>query len=480
MKRHFLCFGAILATVLPHPLWAQDVAPEGEELICVAIAHRWSGTPAERENIQREPVPQSFLDQFHAGGCTRFSLLLSSLLDWHIHYGDERSAGAAMRFYEQEFSIRSSPDLVEQLSSTWRAAVVDVQRLFSRAKAQGSSNDEQRMLHDLNERISTLESAKELNHVGGRLSSFNFIANEYTRAAEAFLSRNLLTEARKFHVPEYAAIRFVEAQEKLGPIERYLAQRVSPRFRSDIMDPRLREVTLAVVNAAIEQDETSVMAADTLTRELYRPDGKPYPFPDLFTFNREAWSDGGEVCQADERNSKPEYEDRCEENGFEQYALGYWYNRSRLELIARQHSIVLEPLDRGFSRDGTTPSTVELYMRRAWEDGWQYGETQIAPEAARLLVWSGLSQLAAISEECSADSRDRRAIYAALTSISQAQSIASPSNDPKLYREAAEAYIRVYDAMTACDIDLQESRFERAYLISKSFLETYPALVAVE
>ncbi len=451
-----------------------------EEMICLTIGRVWAGTFAEREQIGQVPVPKSFVQQIRGDTCTRFQLVLGSLLNWHFQYGDERSAIAAVRFLEREFLVQIDPEYPPEFAAEWQIALDQAQHLFEGEKARNPGVSDWQLLRDLEPQLKELRGVKSLVKFGNQLGGVEFIAGEYARAAEVFRSENLLKQARRLHAPSFSVATFLNQQEQIGTVEKYLVGLVRPRYRSDRMEPRLREIALSVTDAAIKRDVETVQAADAVTRQVYRPDGQTYPWPDLFTFIENAYEDDETVCRASKNNSKPGYVDRCEENGYESYAMGFWYNRSRLELIARQLGIKLETFDRRFIRDGTTPRTVDLFLQRAWHDGLRYGEALVPKEAIHLLMWSGEASFSEITGECDRASKEhRQSAYDAINLISRAQSFTSPARHPLLYLETATAYVRIYEGLGKCTMDMNEPSFERGYLLSKAFLTQFPALMAI-
>jgi hypothetical protein len=64
---------ALVAAAAP----ASSTAPQEEEggMVCLAIAHLWSGNNEDARRIRVVPVPDSFRRTFVGGGCGRFAVV---------------------------------------------------------------------------------------------------------------------------------------------------------------------------------------------------------------------------------------------------------------------------------------------------------------------------------------------------------------------------------------------------------------------
>jgi hypothetical protein len=477
-------FSALIASAValsPAAVAREKNQAPAEENICLAIAHRWSGTVEERARILDTPVPDSFRKIFFSDGCGRFQLDVGSLLTWHLKNGNAKSAEEAIRFLEVALGGGAKPELRAEIEKQWDVAQKDLSQRLVVARAAYPVKSDDDLLREMDESLSNLKSVKKLSALSRTLGNYEFLANEYARAATHFVSADLLANARRFDEPSYAISRLIVERTKLSPADGFLAEKLRPGFDSRIMLPAARHVSLAVTAAAINRDERTIGLADTITRELYRPDGKRYPFPDLLTFNKTAYENDGDACQADRLNSLPGYVDRCEQNGFDSYAFSFWYNRSRLELIAAEAGKALVPLDIPFSVDGTTASSVDLYLRRAWQDGLRYGEGKVDPEAVELLIMS--ARLAAEHNGLTCDGDPEgfgNASRDSLRRLSWAQSLVSPADNPKLYRQIAEAYVAIARPASSCGLLDDEPTIRRNSLILQSFLDQYDSYQTIE
>ncbi|MBA4043831.1 MAG: hypothetical protein C0471_05345 [Erythrobacter sp.] len=458
-----------------HPLCGQDQVEQSESdasgVICVTIAHSWTGSSVERAQITEVPVPQSFRDRFFGDPCTRFQLTLGSLLDWHLKYGDESSALAALRFLEGELIGGIKPNFADDFETTWAGAARDAEALLERRRLKNPAASDEQLAIDMSAAFENARSFKKLQAEAEKIGEAQFIATEYTRAAEYFGTRALLDEARRVHSPAAATLAFIDQRQQLGGIEGFLAERMRPQYRSDHIDPRLREISLAVTEAFVTEENQAILAADDLTRRLYRPDGRSHPYPDLLTFILEAYKKDDDACIADELNSAPGYEDRCEENGFEGYAYGFWYQRSRLELLADQLGQSIGSLDRPFSMDGATRRTIDLFIRRAWHEGLRYGESTAPSEAVRLLVLAARVEADGLTQACEEEDQQ---VYNILRRLSWAYALASTSEQNDLVGEVARARVGVQSIIDKCGAVISQPAFQRDVLVARAILGLDP------
>lgn len=478
------CLPAIAAVqlVIAAPVNGQDDASAGveeldSETICVAIARRWVGSASDRARILQDPVPRSFVRETKTTGCARWQFMEESLVDWHLRYGNVRSTRAAIAFLEPLMSEPVEPQIAAAFVARWNAALDDLRTVVKDAQPESV----ERYLAANGEAIHARESIKALLAVRNTLTGYDAIAHEYTRAAEFFLAPELVANARRFQAPTYAVAMFIERQQQqaAGEVEAYLADVARTRRYGQRMFPVTREISLAVTTAAIDATPATIEAAGVLTRSRYAPDGRQAPYPDLETFRHQAYEDGADACEPDELNSRPGYEDRCEENGFEGQALAFWYHRSRLELIAHRHGIPLEPLAPHFARDATIESTIDLFMRRAWSEGLRYGEERSRPETVRLLVIEAEALTYGPGHCATGPYGGDPLVLRALERLLWAQSLASPARDPRLHRTVAEAYMNAYDAARRCDARIDADQ-KRGAMVSRAFLSQYDRLALAD
>lgn len=470
------------------PVQAQDEVAENEEegsLICVAIGIRWSGTAAERQEIRTTPVPTSFLSILNGGDCSSWQLMKTSLIDWHLRHGDEQSALAAVRFLENEFQGNLGPNFADSFVSAWQQAVADGQMLLDRQRVSEEDLTGASWHSAIEPELMRLGSVSELRELAARLESAEFVAGEYTRSADALLSRALLEEAQRIHKPLSAITHFIDEREALGGLEAVLARRFQPDFRTDRLSTSVRDITLAVTEALLIRDEATIRKAHDVTQQYFNPGGETFPMPDLHTFLDFAYEGDDEACIPDERNSREGYEERCEDDNLEHFALIFWYQRARLELLAREEGVALETMRARLRPRDHTRSVVDLFIRRAWHEGGRYNEETYPAEAVRLLVGLAKAEASTLHTPCRAarselGREDSRKLYRSLAAISHALALASPSVQPQLYREVAMARLELQRVYEACGADIWEPQYERELLLANAFLAQYDELMGVE
>lgn len=459
--------------------WAQENAETGEDegIICLAFAHRWSGLPAERAQIAQVPVPPSFLENYRGDVCSSFQLLLTSLLDWHLRHGNEDTALAAVRFLEDDLSASLEPAFAADFGNALALAESDAHSLIERQRRAQPGASDDALLQAAGPALSGNASFRRVMAMAAKLENAEFIAGEYTRAADALTSRTLLTEARRLHGPAQQAVALIDERARQGSVAAWLAERLRPQYRTDRMSPAMRDVTLAVTEARIRRDAPAVQAAGEVTSRHFLSGERAYPIPDLLTFWQRAYQEDDSACATDERNSREGYAERCEENGFEQFAFGFWYQRGRLELLAQGLGVPLEPLAPQFSRSGTVSGTTDLFIRHAWYQGLRYGEAAPPPEAVRLLVQSAEAEAAQLPARCGDNDQSRyQAVEAVLSPLSRALALADAARQAALYREVAQSRVRVQAVVEACGVEDSEPVYARDLVLANAFLDAWPQL----
>lgn len=470
------------------PAMAQDQASDNQEeggLICVEIGIGWSGTPAEVKEIKTTPVPASFLSILNAGGCSSWQLMKTSLLDWHIRHGDEQSAQAAVRFLELRFSASLESGFPDEFATVWEKAVRDGQKYLDQRQITDEDFTGANWHREVEPAVMSLKSVRRLRDIAERLESAELIAGEYTRAADALLSRSLLKEARRVHGPASTTIDFIGEREELGGLEAIFARRFRPGFRTDRLSTPARDIVLAVTEALLIRDEATIRAAQEVTQQYFNPSGDTFPMPDLHTFLDFAYEGDDKACIADQLNSREGYMQRCEDDNLEHFAFIFWYQRARLELLASEEGVILSSMRASLRPRDHTKSVIDLFIRRAWYDGTRYGEEDAPPEATRLLIGLAKERASKLATPCrkaqGEDGReDSRTMYQSLEAISHALELASPSSQPELYREVAEARIELHNIYEACGAEAWEPQYKRDLILSRSYLEQYEDLIEVE
>lgn len=472
----WLALALAYAGSVPAMAWqdAVDEEPEGE--ICLAVGHRWSGTAEERRRIKVDPVPASFRRVYAGTGCERFQLMVDSLLSWHLVYGDAASANAAVAFLELGAGGGRpiDPRFEVDLRARWRAAAKEVAKLLAATKPQSENETAAARLDRRYLAIYKLPTVKRLAEYIGRLDGYNFVASEYVRAAMQFPSPALVAGARRVEVPVAAGMALVRERAALGPVDAYLAERFGQFFDSRVQSPALREVSLAVTDVALNPTPATIAKADSVILA--------HDNPDFLIFLHHAYEEDSQACEVDDREAFPDYQDRCEENGFESDALGFWFERSRLKLTAERNNLSAGASGRipGSGHD-VVAATIELFQRRAWEEGWRYGEGSPSLQAFDLMLLRAEARMPNADKMCRGEIDDpTNHMPDILDDLIDAGTMVSPARDPGRYRRLAQTYLPIYDAVLRCDPEYSRDEHVRHAQLMRAYLASYNDLIGAD
>jgi hypothetical protein len=400
--------------------------------------------------------------------------MLDSLLDWHLRYGDARSARAAIAFLERGVTGTGpvDPAFAAKLPARWNAAHRQVAKLLDATGPQREGESAEARLDRRYAAIGKLPAVMALSEYLGLFKSYDFLASEYTRAAEYFLSPDLLADARRLQAPTTAAFAFIDARKQDGPVDAYLARQIGDDSR--VQSPGLREMSLAVTEAAIGGDPGAIAAAEAVTRARFTPD--------LLLFLNHAYEADSQPCDVGDRDDLAAYAERCEENGFENDALGFWYQRSRLALVAQKNDVLLSSFGSlPGAKPGPVEPTIELFQRRAWQDGWRYGQGSGLSRAFDLTILSAAASLPAAVRACRGETGGRiDRTPQILDQLTGAQSMVNPGKDPRRYRLLAETFVQAHDAALACDTEYYQADVARNLIVLRAFLASYDDILAAE
>jgi hypothetical protein len=475
-----LLIPAVAMMVFIQPVRAQETPEaDGHDEICLTIARNWLGTAKERASIERQPVPQSFRSQIRAGGCARFQLMVTSLLDWHLRYGTAKSALTALRFLERE--LASTDAGADQLvfDRQFAAAENAIAQLYNDASDKDATASQANFLTRNQLRINALPEVKALRFTGNRLGGLEFIASEYIRAAEAFGSVELYRDARAADAAARTYRAALTKHSEVSPFGAVLVDSFAAHYVSYIQNPEMRGLRLVMLGATLAPTQQTIDRAAAFMVDVYGPTG--YGYPDLFSFLKRANEGDDEACLPDELNSREGYRDRCQKNFFEKFAYTFWYDVTRLELLARRYSLSLARFDGPFNRFRDTGSTIDLFIRRDWASGrLRYGEDIIAQEseAAQLVVWDAEDKVRAWTSNCLDDGNENALFYQSLRRLIWAQSLVNPAIDPRTYRQIAAGYLKIHAKAVACNAAPTDTMFTRNLIVSRQFLANYRTLAA--
>jgi hypothetical protein len=316
MRAYLLGIAAALA--FAPPAVAQEDPDEG--LICVTVAHIWSGSPEDIARIDQVPVPESFRRIFEGGGCGRFSLLPDSLISWHLAFGNESSFAAALEYLERDYAGGKPPlaDLAARIAAARARADADI-----RAAAALDRNPATRAQGDR-----LLRRSKPVGELVTLLAAYRnyvFVAGESLRGAEFYRSRALLDRARAWAEPAsqaFAALRKQAAADRAEKLE------VRGYLGLDDYVARLAtelEMRAAVVRAALTKDAGDIAHADEVIKSFENPFYR--------TAGDEAFNHGDDFCDIGDRDDLADYHEACESGDFEREAIAWWHYRARLDIL---------------------------------------------------------------------------------------------------------------------------------------------------
>ena len=305
----------LLLIFWPSAAFSQDVKSaanldEGE--ICVAIAHRWAGSIEDTRLIRSVPVPESYRKTLEAGGCAAWQLVRESLLDWHLAYGDEKSANAAIQYLEGR--MLAGKPVRADLGSELAALTGKGSGKHARSGAKGQSVD------------ALVETAH----------AYRTLAMEYARAADFYSSPSLLAKAERLAEPTLPVgllLRARREEEKpcqLGGQQCESREKAAklPEF-DDYEDRKWRDLDLqlAVARARIGGTESDFVAARAM---FVRNDDPHYD-----TAGDEAYMHGDNFCDIADASHLSNWKEACDEDNFDRRALSYWRYRAVFSAIAQ-------------------------------------------------------------------------------------------------------------------------------------------------
>lgn len=470
--RRTIVLAALLAGTCTAPAMAwQDAAEDpAEGEICIAIGHRWVGTADERRRISEDPVPASFRAIYTDKGCARFQLMFDSLLDWHLAYGDAASANAAVAFLENGAGEGRpvDPQFQTVLRARWQAAARDVAKLLAATKPQSPAETVEARLKRRYLAIYRLPAVEQLKEYLDRIDGYNFVASEYTRAAAYFPSAELVAGARRVNVPVAAGLAFARERTALGPVDAFLADRVSDITDNRVQSAALRAISLAVTDVALDPTPARIAKAEEVIRA--------HDNPDFQTFLEHGYGSDSGACEVEDREMFRDYKARCEENGFKNDASGYWFERSRLELLAEKNGQTLSLAGRDI-----VDATIALFQRRAWENGMRYGEGRPSLQALDLMLMRADAYAPNADRICRGEIDDpTKYLPDVLDRLIDAQTMLSPAREPRRYRRLASTYLTIHDAALRCDPQYRQDAHARNAVLMRAFLASYDQLIAGE
>ncbi len=406
--------------LLASALLLANAKPEEEEVICVG-GMLWGATLDETQAIEQVPVPERY-KQLSMAPCFARTSNGAALVQWHLRFGDERSATSALAYLEQDYLTRiPAPKRYEhELKRAWRAALPDLRRASRIKQPEGLTYSAQwRFMEGSRpiQRLQRLVFARE---------DYLFLAREYLRSADEFGSSRLLNKADRYLQPVLAGTEFLGANTPQSPEARVLAIDLHA-FRID--DPRLRAAILrARLTGSAHDLSTAVAMADSLEKPLDR------------RIAETAFSGGDDFCDISSGWSQSEkLKEACEaDDSSRDLIVSYWVNRATLDLIAKPN---LKP-----TFDGSDALTIRLLEgEQAAESARCCGASTVEDLTRVLLARANARATQAESvgdrEEFAAISQLREA----LGDLQMAERLAPPYEQPKRFQRIAQHWLAVWD-----------------------------------
>jgi hypothetical protein len=418
---------AVLAMAAAPTAAAQD---RGEE-ICVSVAHIWGGSGAEVARIAVQPVPDSFRRNFFGSTCTRFSLVVESLLDWHLAFGDERSSTAALDF----LATNMMPD---------RDYIGDLGKEVLAARAAARAEVGTRKTGRATARLSTLVEQARTDTA---------LAGMYLRAADFYGSRALLAKAERYALPVIAVNHLLieenhphapETTGGPGPNrDNFLRQMQVYEGEADRL-----EMHLAVLRAVLARDSGQLAAADAVLK------AKEKPF--YRTAAEEAHTHGDGFCDIGEREDLADYAKACKADNFELQAKDWLRMRARLDILTLSLSDDAKAARNLDWMDIASEVLRVIAIERAQDrDGhrimgrYRDAEPEITLRLARADAMIRLAEKAPLVNN---DGWGRSGLYRmALHELIATEPVASPSDTPGRFRQIANLFLDAYDKAIALE-----------------------------
>jgi hypothetical protein len=449
-----LAIAAALSAVAA-PASGQSSDSVEEETICVGSAIVWGGLIEDVRNIESVPVPESFRRRFEAGGCTRFQLVKGSLLNWHLAFGNERTATAALAYVEDRLTAgRPSPrGFRDELSRIWRDALRTIESTRLPAAYGPDRSAATRRL----QRNRSVARAAELIEAH---DDFIELTQQYLRAAEYYESAALLAKAETYWPAVQAGldILFRGAPIANADFDAGTDNQLEPSTHriNQIHDLDMR---LAILRARLSRNPADIDAATVVMRRNFDPV--------LATAEQNAEQHSGEICEFDGEARDEEMralERACDaENSLAVRIVNFWRNRAHLDLLMAADPAHYVPRREQRREDGSsfarrTTASVDG-QSLGWIDSFETAEQLLADGPSRGMHdrWEELPLLllarADLHARLAQAHRGSSQRYAAgdqtemaLDHLAEAEQVTPAHRHPALYRRIAISYLRLWDA----------------------------------
>lgn len=453
MKWYVRHLGALALALAGTAAAAQKPAPP-EEAICVGGGRGWSASDAEVREIEAKPVPEAFRARFEsAEPCVRWALSQRSLIDYHINFGSERSAAAALAYLEQDYrkAAPAPASYLDELARARRSAQPELRKTTAKPSSRGHRLQG---LSPPNDRPA-LQRFCRLSHVREK---YIFLAEEHLRAAEEFGSLPLLDRGAMWLRPATEGAKFLRRLEKQLPDCESLMPNLGEYLTDELS---LRE---AVLRAELTRDEGEVARAEGLRRSLEQPEDPLLAMA--------AYSGGEDFCDIGDGVSRAErVRAACRDDDATSIRVTAWaLAGARLDLVADgAHRESYDTALRLLQRESASPSGRCCY--RDSRDDLVRLQSSRAAHYLRLFARNGASA----SRERAVHGEYR---FQILEDLREAEKLIAPSTAPARFARIANKWLAVWRTGQGRDPDRSalpaELRRHAAYL--QSVLEDLPAI----
>jgi hypothetical protein len=447
------------ALALAPPIRAQGAGSIDEGQICLSVAHHWGGSFEDLRQIEFVPVPRSFREAFESGGCRRFQLVESSLLNWHLAFGNEQSATAALAYIEDGYSEGRPPpgEFRQHLTRTWQAAL----RAIEAARLPPAYGPERTAA---TRRLWTNRSVRGASDLIAAHDDFIDLTQQYLGAAEYYESPALLAKAQNYWPAVQAGLeilfrgaRVANADFEAEPSDLLQAHTYRINQIHDI------DMRLAILRARLSRTPTDIDSAAVVMRRNFDSV--------LATAEQNAQEHSGEICEFHgdaQSGDLKALEQACdEENSLAVRTVNFWRNRAHLDLLMAGDPEHYEVREQQRREDGSTyarRATSGGVATRGWVSSFETAEQLLTGGTSRgihdrweelpllLLARSELHARLAHALAASTSPRDAdEQTEMALDYLAEAAQVTPAHRRPALYRRIASTYLRLWDTPAGSD-----------------------------
>jgi hypothetical protein len=256
----------LLAAGFGSPSFAQTPDPDDEQdIVCISSLVRWLPSPQDTKAIQSQPVPVSFRWPGRGDHPCHQTPLFSDILYWHLSFGTEASALAAVDVFASkalEWVPRS--DVRAEMMKSWRRELGDYQR----AEQQLAQNPENKAL-----RRALRNARSRLSGVAFMTTTYSNAAGAYIEVGDAFASQRALAQAERLQALEAEAQAFVteDLAKEPDPVARDVRQEVANYVEAQ-RESEARRLRSAVLRARLMRTPEAIDAAAALLQAAFRPE----------------------------------------------------------------------------------------------------------------------------------------------------------------------------------------------------------------